>query len=92
MASMTARLTEVPDPPSQDDLPASRTPPTRRSGCCGSGSSSPRSCSGWTSSSTSSSTGTATWPHDIALRDFGLLLAALTLARLATAFPARQQV
>ena len=29
--------------------------------------------------------------YDIALRDFGLLLAALTLARLATAFPARQQ-
>jgi hypothetical protein len=28
--------------------------------------------------------------YDIALRDFGLLLAALTLARLATAFPARQ--
>jgi hypothetical protein len=27
--------------------------------------------------------------YDIALRDFGLLLAALTLARLATAFPAR---
>jgi hypothetical protein len=29
--------------------------------------------------------------YDIALRDFGLLLAALTLARLATAFPARQR-
>jgi hypothetical protein len=29
--------------------------------------------------------------YDVALRDFGLLLAALTLARLATAFPARQQ-
>jgi uncharacterized protein (DUF697 family) len=29
--------------------------------------------------------------YDIALRDFGLLLAALTLARLATAFPARRQ-
>src|SRR5215217_4420451 len=28
--------------------------------------------------------------YDIALRDFGLLLAALTLARLATAFPARR--
>ena len=28
--------------------------------------------------------------YDIALRDFGLLLGALTLARLATAFPARQ--
>jgi hypothetical protein len=28
--------------------------------------------------------------YDVALRDFGLLLAALTLARLATAFPARQ--
>ena len=28
--------------------------------------------------------------YDIALRDFGLLLAALTLARLATAFPTRQ--
>jgi hypothetical protein len=28
--------------------------------------------------------------YDIALRDFGLLLAALTLARLATAFPARK--
>ena len=27
---------------------------------------------------------------DIALRDFGLLLAALTLARLATAFPTRR--
>ncbi|MGH9187444.1 MAG: hypothetical protein ACRD0U_16780 [Acidimicrobiales bacterium] len=27
--------------------------------------------------------------YDVALRDFGLLLAALTLARLATAFPAR---
>jgi hypothetical protein len=27
--------------------------------------------------------------YDIALRDFGLLLAALTLARLATAFPSR---
>src|SRR5688572_7126564 len=30
--------------------------------------------------------------YDIALRDFGLLLAALTLARLATAFPARRGV
>ena len=30
--------------------------------------------------------------YDIALRDFGLLLAALTLARLATAFPARRSV
>jgi hypothetical protein len=30
--------------------------------------------------------------YDIALRDFGLLLAALTLARLATAFPSRQSV
>jgi hypothetical protein len=29
--------------------------------------------------------------YDIALRDFGLLLAALTLARLAAAFPARRQ-
>jgi hypothetical protein len=29
--------------------------------------------------------------YDIALRDFGLLLAALTLARLATAFPAHQR-
>ncbi len=29
--------------------------------------------------------------YDIALRDFGLLLAALTLARLATAFPAPQR-
>jgi hypothetical protein len=29
--------------------------------------------------------------YDIALRDFGLLLAALTLARLATAFPLRRQ-
>jgi hypothetical protein len=29
--------------------------------------------------------------YDIALRDFGLLLAALTLARLATAFPTRRQ-
>jgi hypothetical protein len=29
--------------------------------------------------------------YDIALRDFGLLLAALTLARLATAFPSRHQ-
>lgn len=29
--------------------------------------------------------------YDVALRDFGLLLAALTLARLATAFPARQR-
>jgi hypothetical protein len=29
--------------------------------------------------------------YDIALRDFGLLLAALTLARLATAFPARHR-
>ena len=29
--------------------------------------------------------------YDIALRDFGLLLAALTLARLATAFPARER-
>ena len=29
--------------------------------------------------------------YDIALRDFGLLLAALTLARLAVAFPARRQ-
>jgi hypothetical protein len=29
--------------------------------------------------------------YDIALRDFGLLLAALTLARLATALPARQR-
>jgi len=28
--------------------------------------------------------------YDIALRDFGLLLAALTLARLATAFPAQR--
>ncbi len=28
--------------------------------------------------------------YDIALRDFGLLLAALTLARLATAFPSRR--
>jgi hypothetical protein len=28
--------------------------------------------------------------YDIALRDFGLLLAALTLARLATAFPGRR--
>jgi hypothetical protein len=28
--------------------------------------------------------------YDVALRDFGLLLAALTLARLATAFPTRQ--
>ncbi len=28
--------------------------------------------------------------YDVALRDFGLLLAALTLARLATAFPARR--
>jgi hypothetical protein len=30
--------------------------------------------------------------YDVALRDFGLLLAALTLARLATAFPARRGV
>lgn len=30
--------------------------------------------------------------YDIALRDFGLLLAALTLARLAAAFPARHRV
>lgn len=30
--------------------------------------------------------------YDIALRDFGLLLAALTLARLATAFPDRRRV
>jgi hypothetical protein len=30
--------------------------------------------------------------YDIALRDFGLLLGALTLARLATAFPARHQL
>ena len=29
--------------------------------------------------------------YDIALRDFGLLLAALSLARLAAAFPARQR-
>jgi hypothetical protein len=29
--------------------------------------------------------------YDVALRDFGLLLAALTLARLATAFPARKR-
>jgi len=29
--------------------------------------------------------------YDVALRDFGLLLAALTLARLATAFPARER-
>ena len=29
--------------------------------------------------------------YDVALRDFGLLLAALTLARLATAFPARDR-
>jgi hypothetical protein len=29
--------------------------------------------------------------YDIALRDFGLLLAALTLARLATVFPVRRQ-
>ena len=29
--------------------------------------------------------------YDVALRDFGLLLAALTLARLATAFPARRR-
>jgi hypothetical protein len=29
--------------------------------------------------------------YDVALRDFGLLLAALTLARLATAFPGRQR-
>src|SRR5688572_3251138 len=29
--------------------------------------------------------------YDVALRDFGLLLGALTLARLATAFPARQR-
>ena len=29
--------------------------------------------------------------YDIALRDFGLLLAALTLARLATAFPVRRR-
>ena len=29
--------------------------------------------------------------YDVALRDFGLLLAALTLARLAAAFPARRQ-
>jgi hypothetical protein len=29
--------------------------------------------------------------YDIALRDFGLLLAALTLARLATAFPLRRR-
>jgi uncharacterized membrane protein YphA (DoxX/SURF4 family) len=29
--------------------------------------------------------------YDIALRDFGLLLAALSLARLATGFPARQR-
>lgn len=29
--------------------------------------------------------------YDVALRDFGLLLAALTLARLATAFPERQR-
>ena len=29
--------------------------------------------------------------YDIALRDFGLLLAAMTLARLATAFPARRR-
>jgi hypothetical protein len=29
---------------------------------------------------------------DVALRDFGLLLAALTLARLATAFPTRREV
>ena len=30
--------------------------------------------------------------YDIALRDFGLLLAALTLARLATAFPSHRRV
>ena len=30
--------------------------------------------------------------YDVALRDFGLLLAALTLARLATAFPTRRGV
>ena len=30
--------------------------------------------------------------YDVALRDFGLLLAALTLARLATAFPARRRI
>jgi hypothetical protein len=30
--------------------------------------------------------------YDVALRDFGLLLAALTLARLATAFPVRRLV
>jgi hypothetical protein len=30
--------------------------------------------------------------YDIALRDFGLLLAALTLARLATAFPANRHI
>ncbi len=30
--------------------------------------------------------------YDVALRDFGLLLAALTLARLATAFPSRREV
>src|SRR4051812_23952399 len=30
--------------------------------------------------------------YDVALRDFGLLLAALTLARLATAFPVRREV
>jgi hypothetical protein len=30
--------------------------------------------------------------YDVALRDFGLLLAALTLARLATAFPTRREV
>jgi hypothetical protein len=30
--------------------------------------------------------------YDVALRDFGLLLAALTLARLATAFPLRRHV
>jgi hypothetical protein len=29
--------------------------------------------------------------YDVALRDFGLLLAALTLTRLATAFPVRQR-
>mgnify|MGYP003578440539 CR=1 FL=1 len=29
--------------------------------------------------------------YDIALRDFGLLLAALTLPRLATAYPAHQR-
>ena len=43
MATMTARLTEVPDSPVAGRSASLRTRPTRRSGCCGSGSSSPRS-------------------------------------------------